>query len=223
MIRSARGCPFRTGGNDLLEKLLADPELSQHPTAAEGLKDMELLFNYLSIFGVMDRMSFDLSLARGLDYYTGIIYEAVTAASAPPGFVAGASIEAAPAENNAKNAKPDKKKKSNEDELDESTVGVGSIAAGGRYDNLVGMFSGSKRPDAVPCVGVSIGVERVFSILMQRIRDAEARGETPNVRAKAIDVFVMSMGEGLLAERMQVCKTLWDAGIKVRCVIFCAR
>lgn len=29
-------------------------------------------------------MSFDLSLARGLDYYTGIIYEAVTDKSAPP-------------------------------------------------------------------------------------------------------------------------------------------
>lgn len=30
-------------------------------------------------------MSFDMSLARGLDYYTGIIYEAVTEKSAPPG------------------------------------------------------------------------------------------------------------------------------------------
>ncbi len=27
--------------------------------------------------GVLDAVSFDLSLARGLDYYTGIIYEAV--------------------------------------------------------------------------------------------------------------------------------------------------
>ena len=98
--------------------------------------------------------------------------------------------------------------------MDESTVGVGSIAAGGRYDNLVGMFSGSKKPDAVPCVGVSIGVERVFSILMQRIRDAQARGERSAVRAKETDVFVMSMGDGLLTERMRVCKQLWDAGIR---------
>ena len=76
------------------------------------------------------------------------------------------------------------------------------------------MFSGSKNPDAVPCVGVSIGVERVFSILMQRIRDAQARGERTSVRSKEVEVFVMSMGDGLLLERMQVAKQLWDAGIK---------
>ncbi|CAH7670076.1 hypothetical protein PPACK8108_LOCUS4754 [Phakopsora pachyrhizi] len=29
-----------------------------------------------------------------------------------------------------------------EDTIDESQIGVGSIAAGGRYDDLVGMFSG---------------------------------------------------------------------------------
>ncbi len=32
------------------------------------------------------QLSFDLSLARGLDYYTGIIYKAIVEASAPPGF-----------------------------------------------------------------------------------------------------------------------------------------
>jgi histidyl-tRNA synthetase len=40
---------------------------------------------------------------------------------------------------------------------------VGSIAAGGRYDNLIGMF-GSKQ---VPAVGVSLGIERVFVIKEQ--------------------------------------------------------
>lgn len=38
---------------------------------------------------------------------------------------------------------------------------MGSIAAGGRYDDLVGMFSGKQ----VPAVGVSLGIERVFVIL----------------------------------------------------------
>ncbi len=52
--------------------------------------------------GVESRVSFDLSLARGLDYYTGVIYEAV---------FTGAH--------------------------------VGSVAGGGRYDNLVGMFGTS--------------------------------------------------------------------------------
>ena len=50
--------------------------------------------------------AFDLSLARGLDYYRGVIYEAVLT----------------------------------------DTDRVGSIAAGGRYDNLVGMFSSKKVP-----------------------------------------------------------------------------
>ncbi|PKI82321.1 histidine--tRNA ligase [Malassezia vespertilionis] len=189
------------GNRELLEKLEADADLTQNQRASEGLADMRLLFDYLDVYGILGRFSFDLSLARGLDYYTGLIYEAVTAASAPPGFTGGDAP-----------VMPKKSKKGDE-EIDESTVGVGSIAAGGRYDNLVGMFSGSKRPDAVPCVGVSVGVERVFSILMQRIKDAQARGER-TVRQKEVDVYVMSMGDGLLLERMRVSKMLWDAGIK---------
>ena len=189
------------GGRDLLAKLQQDAKLTQNPRAVEGLQDMELLFQYLDVYRVMDRISFDLSLARGLDYYTGLIYEVVTAASAPPGFKEG-------------EAPVKSKKKKDDDEIDESTVGVGSIAAGGRYDNLVGMFSNSKKPDAVPCVGISIGVERVFSILMQRIKEAQAKGERTAVRQKEVEVFVMSMGDGLLLERMQVCKMLWDNGIK---------
>jgi len=38
---------------------------------------------------------------------------------------------------------------------------VGSIGAGGRYDNLIGMF-GTKQ---VPAVGMSLGIERVFNIM----------------------------------------------------------
>ena len=42
---------------------------------------------------------------------------------------------------------------------------------------------------------------------------AQARGERSAVRQKEVDVYVMSMGDGLLLERMQVCKLLWDHGI----------
>ena len=42
----------------------------------------------------------------------------------------------------------------------------GSVAGGGRYDGLVGMFDAKGRK--VPCVGVSIGVERVFAIMESR-------------------------------------------------------
>lgn len=49
----------------------------------------------------------------------------------------------------------------------EESVGVGSVAGGGRYDGLVGMFDPKGRK--VPCVGVSIGIERIFSILEQKL------------------------------------------------------
>jgi histidyl-tRNA synthetase len=38
---------------------------------------MKQLFTYIEAAGVIDYITFDFSLARGLDYYTGLIYEAV--------------------------------------------------------------------------------------------------------------------------------------------------
>lgn len=209
----------RKGGRDLLETLQADARLSGHAQAKEGIQDMALLFDYLDIYGISDKMSFDLSLARGLDYYTGIIYEAITAASAPPGFSSAPPANGISPSANAATAAPikssSKTKNKDDEELDESKVGVGSIAAGGRYDNLVGMFTNSKKKDGVPCVGISIGVERVFAILMARLKDQAAKGAQSDVRSKDVDVFIMSMGgDGMLKERMRIAKMLWDAGIK---------
>ncbi|GAA6038911.1 hypothetical protein JCM8097_000570 [Rhodosporidiobolus ruineniae] len=201
------------GGPELVEQLKKDEKLSQHKLAMEGLNDMALLFEYLNIYGVTSRLSFDLSLARGLDYYTGVIYEAVTQGSAPPAPVAP-NPESVPTPAQKKADVKGKKPALNADEeteIDESTVGVGSIAAGGRYDELVGMFSGSSgAAGKIPCVGISFGVERLFSLLLKK---AQEKGEAV-ARAKATEVFVMSLGDGLLKERMQVCKELWQAGIK---------
>lgn len=157
-------------------------------------------------------MSFDMSLARGLDYYTGIIYEAIHESSAPPGIKPIPDVPASSSTSTA-TAKKSKSKKdtAGDDDVDESTVGVGSIAAGGRYDELVGMFSeaaGGKK-DRVPCVGVSVGVERVYSIMEARRKNAKE-----NARSKETEVFVMALGDGLLKERMAFAKMLWDAGIK---------
>jgi len=203
------------GGEELLTQLQADAALAGHSLASAGLKDMALLFNYLRVFNILPRVSFDLSLARGLDYYTGLIYEVITTGSAPPSFSSAPTAAAAAAE-----ATPSKKSKSNKDkdEVDESSVGVGSISGGGRYDHLVGMFSNSKNKDAVPCVGASIGIERIFAILMAKLKEkqaaADAAGTSP-LRAKSTEVFVMSMGgDGLALPRLEVCKKLWDAGIK---------
>lgn len=42
-----------------------------------ALNDLKILFNALEKANCLDKVVFDLSLARGLDYYTGVIYEAV--------------------------------------------------------------------------------------------------------------------------------------------------
>lgn len=185
-------------------------------------------------------MSLDMSLARGLDYYTGVIYEAVCEASAPPGFAVNPPVadqgqpqtstaNSAAAPPSAHPPKSTKKPKPSKDadgaaaaepEIDETQIGVGSIAAGGRYDELVGMFAsaasgesgkGKKGANGIPCVGVSVGVERVFSILREKMMKEEGK-----LRGKETQVYVMSVGDGLLVERMGIVKRLWDAGIKVR-------
>ena len=146
----------------LLEKL------ADHPQAAAALEHLTVLADFLEAMGASDRISFDLSLARGLDYYTGVIYEAV--------MVGG---------------------------------NVGSVAAGGRYDGLVGMFSGKD----VPAVGVSIGIERVMAIMEAQVRArAEAAGQA--IRATETQVLVASIGSGLQGKRMEICSRIWAAGLK---------
>ncbi|TIA18216.1 histidyl-tRNA synthetase [Aureobasidium pullulans] len=190
----------RKGGRDLLKDLQADATLSANESAKAGLDNIEILFNYLDTFNVLDRISFDMSLARGLDYYTGVIYEIVTEGSAPK-----------TSEGQKVQAKSKKPKNEDDDRSNDPSVGVGSVAAGGRYDELVGMFSGKSN---LPCVGISFGVERIFSITKARM---EAEGNK-SVRTNEVDVYVMAFGgkgfDGLLPQRMEVAKRLWDAGVK---------
>uniref|UniRef100_A0A5F9DI99 histidine--tRNA ligase n=1 Tax=Oryctolagus cuniculus TaxID=9986 RepID=A0A5F9DI99_RABIT len=163
------------GGVSLVEQLFQDPRLSQNKQALEGLRDLKLLFEYLTLFGITDKISFDLSLARGLDYYTGVIYEAV--------------LLQTPAQ------------------AEEEPLNVGSVAAGGRYDELVAMFD--PKGHKVPCVGLSIGVERIFYIVEQRMK---ALGE--KIRATETQVFVATPQKNFLQERLKLIAELWDAGIK---------
>jgi Histidyl-tRNA synthetase len=62
---------------DMLAQLRALPALSEHEAASAALAEMGTLFDLLDAMGGLANVSFDLSLARGLDYYTGVIYEAV--------------------------------------------------------------------------------------------------------------------------------------------------
>jgi len=149
---------------DFLSFLESEPSFKGNKMAMEAFKELGLLFKYLQALGCLDKFSFDLSLARGLDYYTGVIYEALL--------------------------------------LD--TDKCGSIASGGRYDNLVGMFSSKD----VPAVGISIGIERILAIL--------ELGEKKHdkIRASHTEVLICSVGKNLLEARMQLCNQLWHNDIK---------
>lgn len=172
-VDGERVCRRRTERHEAPVRVPGRVRLSrQGPSLLFPFPTTPFLLTYpLFCFGVT-KMSFDLSLARGLDYYTGIIYEAITELSAPPSQSAVPAIpsSSAPAPSSAPSAKKEG------EEIDESTVGVGSIAAGGRYDNLVGMFSTAASGaqgkvkeremtrNRVPCVGISVGVERVYAM-----------------------------------------------------------
>ena len=106
---------------------------------------MKLLGDYCEAMGISNQVKIDTTLARGLDYYTGLIFE---------GVIAGGP---------------------------EAKLGLGSIAAGGRYDNLIGIFS--KNP--IPSAGGSLGIERIFNIL-----EARASAELIN----PIDVMIGTIG-----------------------------
>ena len=159
---SIRGAPW-----SVLSRLEQMASLREHRGAWSALQSMRRLFGYLEAMGHLDALSFDLSLARGLDYYTGVIYEVV---------------------------------------LLDNPFGVGSIGAGGRYDKLVGMFSAGGKE--IPCVGISIGVERVFTILERRAMDEGT------LRCAPCDVLVASVGKGLAEQRMKIAAALWRSGIK---------
>jgi histidyl-tRNA synthetase len=52
--------------------------LQAEPDAAQGFSELESIFSYLTSFPeVLEKIRFDLSLARGLSYYTGPIFELV--------------------------------------------------------------------------------------------------------------------------------------------------
>ena len=72
------------------------------------------------------------------------------------------------------------------------------------------MFSGQKGSKGdVPCVGVSIGIERLFSIMESNIAKSKAV-----VRTIETEVYVASAQKNLMEERMKLCADLWDGGIK---------
>lgn len=84
------------------------------------------------------------------------------------------------------------------------------MAGGGRYDKLVGMFDNKNRD--VPCVGLSVGIERLFSIM-------EANLAETKVKPSETEVYVATAQKNLHEERIRICRELWDSDVKVKCSV----
>ena len=110
----------------------------------QGLTELEAVTKNLAAFGVPEaNFAVDLTIARGLDYYTGTVYETTL--------------------------------------LDHPEIG--SVCSGGRYDNLAGYYIDK----ALPGVGISIGLTRLFYVLDEQ---GLLNPELPSAPA---DVLVLPM------------------------------
>ena len=88
----------------------------------QGIANLKTVSNLLAATGVPpERVSIDLGLARGLDYYTGVVFETTI----------------------------------------NGWEKFGSVASGGRYDNLASLFT----PRRLPGVGASIGLDRLLALM----------------------------------------------------------
>jgi len=80
---------------------------------------------------------------------------------------------------------------------------VGSLCSGGRYDELIGQFTGRD----LPCVGISFGIDRIFTAM-------EILGLSADEVATATQVLVTLLGKPNVATSFQVAAALRDAGIR---------
>ena len=132
-----------------------------NPTFKQGLTELDLILYLLESQGFTDQIEADLKIVRGLDYYTGIVFEFV---------------------------------------LPEH-LNIGSIAGGGRYDNLTKHFS----DQAFPGVGGSIGLTRLFSVL------SEANLLDPDTDS-LLDYCIIPVSEHEYDESLNIANKLRDNG-----------
>ncbi|EFO63665.1 Histidyl-tRNA synthetase [Giardia lamblia P15] len=150
------------------------------------LEQLGLLFRYASLMcpQSLECMVLDFSLTRGLDYYTGMVFEAKL--------------------------------------ISDYGERTGSIAGGGRYDELLGKFRA--RGDELCAVGGSIGIERIFAILEARqatldgltVGGVEDDGSSCKLTsAKRYDVYICGAPGCTIEARLEVAGILWGLGISV--------
>jgi len=119
--------------------------------------DVSELEKIISLLPVKFRkfVKIDLSIARGLDYYTGFVFETIV--------------------------------KGNED--------IGSVASGGRYDNLIGKYGGQQ----TPATGAGIGVDRILDIMKKEEK-------------QKVDFFVASVSDSTREKAREICDLLREKG-----------
>jgi histidyl-tRNA synthetase len=150
---------------DVLEQLRA--LVGDEPEGQAGIAELETIDQLLTSMGIgADRVAFDPTVVRGLDYYTGPVFEAVLTF-----------------------------------ETGDEQRSFGSVAGGGRYDDLVKRFTGQE----VPACGASIGVDRLLAALreLDRVESAGASGP----------VVVTVMDKDRLADYQAMVADLRRAGI----------
>ena len=129
----------------------------------KGIEELDFINKAISELGLTTAtLQLDVTLARGLNYYTGAIFEV-----------------AAP-----------------------STVKMGSIGGGGRYDDLTGIF-GMKD---VSGVGISFGLDRIYLVL-------EELGLFPETVTKNIEVLFINFGDKEALFSLKAIKELRKQGI----------
>ena len=73
---------------------------------------------------------------------------------------------------------------------------------------MIGSLSGGKGKSNVPCVGVSFGVERLYTLMKRNIEKNEVK-----VRTSATHCYVMSGQKGMLKHRAEIISDLWAGDI----------
>ena len=131
-----------------------------------GLSELKAVTANLAAFGVPEaNFAVDLTIARGLDYYTGTVYETTL--------------------------------------LDHPEIG--SVCSGGRYDNLAGYYI----EKALPGVGISIGLTRLFYVLDEQ---GLLNPELPSAPADALVLPMTSDPAAAIA----LAEELRSAGLRVQ-------
>jgi histidyl-tRNA synthetase len=153
------------GARALNEQVLARlrTDLPGNDAAAQGLTELGDIVRLSSGTSAGAHLAIDPSLARGLSYYTGAIFE-IAVSDLP-----------------------------------------GSLGGGGRYDGLVGMFSG----EDVPACGFSLGLERILVVMGERKMFPEA------VTRGSADVMVTIFEGEPPSHALAVAAELRKSGLRV--------